>query len=134
MRELIRAIENYRPACAQEEADRAVMLNWLRRGRDVLVRENRVAHFTASAWIVNPSRKRVLMVYHNIYDSWAWTGGHANGEADLLSVALREAGEETGLKELLPLSREPVSLEILTVNGHVRRGEYVIDGRTMVQF
>lgn len=125
MRELIRAIENYRPACAQEEADRAVMLNWLRRGRDVLVRENRVAHFTASAWIVNPSRKRVLMVYHNIYDSWAWTGGHADGEADLLSVALREAGEETGLKELLPLSREPVSLEILTVNGHVRRGEYV---------
>ena len=37
------------------------------------------------------------MVYHNIYDSWSWLGGHADGETDLLAVALREVKEETGL-------------------------------------
>ena len=65
------------------------------------------------------------MVYHNIYRSWSWTGGHADGEADLLQVALREAAEETGIAALQPLQKEPVSLEILTVDGHEKGGNYV---------
>ena len=65
------------------------------------------------------------MVYHNIYDSWSWTGGHADGEPDLMSVAVREAREETGVKDLKILRREPLSLEIITVDGHEKRGAYV---------
>jgi 8-oxo-dGTP pyrophosphatase MutT (NUDIX family) len=81
-------------------------------------------HFTASAWIVNPDRTKVLMVYHNIYDSWAWTGGHADGEEDLRAVALREAWEETGADVRL-VQPEACSLETLTVNPHVKRGHFV---------
>ena len=88
-------------------------------------RENRNAHMTASAWIVDPTRTRTLMVYHNIYDSWSWTGGHADGETDLLSVALREAREETGIAHVHPVNTEIYSLEILTVDGHEKRGKYV---------
>ena len=80
---------------------------------------------TASAWVVNSARDRVLMVYHNIYDSWSWTGGHADGEEDLLAVALREVREETGIEHLKPLSDGIFSLEALTVDGHEKRGEYV---------
>lgn len=65
------------------------------------------------------------MVYHNIYDSWSWTGGHADGEADLAQVALREAKEETGLSQIEFVKETPVSLEIITVDGHEKRGHYV---------
>ena len=56
-----------------------------------------MAHMTASSWIVNEDYTKVLMIYHNIYNSWAWTGGHADGDEDLLHVAVKEAREETGL-------------------------------------
>lgn len=62
------------------------------------------------------------MIYHNIYNSWSWTGGHADGETDLLAVALREVTEETGLQTLRPVSRELFSVEILTVDGHENEG------------
>lgn len=125
MKRLEEALLTYRPVCEQEEEDRLVMLRFLRANPDCLTRDNPVAHFTASSWIVNPSADKVLMVYHNIYQSWSWTGGHADGEEDLLSVALREAQEETGLCTVRPLKEEPVSLEIITVDGHEKRGAYV---------
>ena len=79
----------------------------------------------ASAWIVNPERTKVLMAYHNIYDSWSWLGGHADGEEDLLAVALREVREESGIEHAQPVSGDIYSLEVLTVDGHVKRGAYV---------
>ena len=65
------------------------------------------------------------MAYHNIYDSWAWLGGHADGEEDLLAVALREVREESGVKHARPASENIFSLEVLTVDGHEKRGAYV---------
>jgi len=115
----------YTPCCEQETEDRRMMLQYLT-AEDILLRSNETAHFTASAWIVNPARTRVLMVYHNIYNSWSWTGGHADGDANLLSVALREASEETSLQRVRPVSEAVYSLEILTVNAHFRRGQYVV--------
>lgn len=109
----------------QEEIDRRRMLAFLEEGVTPFLRDNETAHFTASGWIVNPARTKVLMVYHNIYRSWSWVGGHADGEEDLLAVALKEAREETGVEHIRPVSEEPFSLEILTVNGHEKRGEYV---------
>lgn len=125
MEKLTSMIKSFSPSCEQEEADRIQMLQFMEKNPDCLLRENKVAHFTASSWIVNADRSKVLMVYHNIYDSWSWTGGHADGEADLLAVAQKEAKEETGIQNVTPVSEEPVSLEILTVDGHVKRGVYV---------
>ena len=119
-------IQDYIPACEQEREDRRMMLNYLDAHPDVLYRSDETAHFSASAWVVNPSRTKVLMLYHNIYNSWSWPGGHADGEEDLLSVALREVREETGLKDVRPVSDAVYSLEILTVNAHFKRGRYVV--------
>ena len=95
---LLRQIREYRPYNEQEERDRAILLKWMESGCDILTRENETAHLTASAWVVSPDRKQVLMAYHNIYHSWAWLGGHADGDADLCSVAVREVKEESGIR------------------------------------
>ena len=80
---------------------------------------------TASSCLLNATHDKVLMIYHNIYHSWAWTGGHADGDRDLLAVAKREAMEETGVTEIRAISEDIFSLEILTVDGHEKRGAYV---------
>ena len=118
-------LEAYMPVNEQEARDCSLMLRFLREGETPFSRENETAHFTASAWVTNAARDRVLMAFHNIYHSWAWTGGHADGETDLAAVARREAAEETGVSGLRLVSEMPVSLEIITVDGHEKRGRYV---------
>ena len=122
---LQRLIESYQPWDEAEARDRELMLYALAHFPDVLTRENPVCHFTASNWITNPGRDRILLVYHNIYRHWAWTGGHAAGDPDLRAVALREAKEETGLTVLRPLCDGIFSLQVLDVDHHIRRGRYV---------
>lgn len=125
--QIIEQIRNFIPFNEQEERDKAELLFLLEtgEGRDLFTRENKTAHVTASAWVVNHDRSRVLMVYHNIYHSWSWLGGHADGEQDLLGVAIREVQEESGIHNVTPVSDDIFSLEILTVDGHEKRGEYV---------
>ena len=123
--ELKEKIEKYLPYNEQEEQDKKVMLKYIEKFSDILTRKNEFAHFTASSWILNKQRTKVLMIYHNIYKSWAWTGGHSDGESNLLNVAIREAKEETGIKNVKPILDDIYSLEIICVNGHVKKGKYV---------
>ena len=121
LREALRA---FQPWNEQEARDRDLMLSALSAQPDPFTRENEILHFSASSWIVNQDGSKVLMAYHNLYRAWAWTGGHADGDRDLLSVALREAREETGI-QAEPVTEDIFSLEILTVDGHEKRGRYV---------
>ena len=122
---IIQQIENYRPFNQQERQDRIRILDFLRNNEDAFERSNATAHMTASAWVINADASKVLMVYHRIYDSWSWTGGHADGERDLLALAIREVQEETGVQNVRPVTEDIYSLEVLTVDGHEKRGEYV---------
>ena len=123
--EIYEQIKAYRPWNEQERQDQVLILDFLRKNPDAFYRTNLLAHMTASAWVVNPQRSKVLMVYHRLYDSWSWAGGHADGEEDLLAVALREVREETGVQRLRPVTENIYSLEILTVDGHEKHGRYV---------
>ena len=118
-------IKAYIPYNEQEERDRERLLHCLQYEKNVFTRENRLAHMTASAWVVNHDRTKVLMAYHNIYNSWSWLGGHADGEEDLLAVAIREVQEESGIQNVTPVSEDIFSLEVLTVDGHMKKGAYV---------
>lgn len=118
-------IEKYIPDNEQEASDKELMLEYIDKFEDVLSRTNKMCHFTATNWIVNKDRTKVLMIYHNIYKSWSWTGGHADGDSDLFRVALKEAKEETGLNNLKLLSDGIYGLQILTVDSHIKRGKFV---------
>ena len=123
--EWIKQIEKYNPVDEQEKKDKEIILDFINKNDDVLVRDNEIAHITSSGFIVNKLRTKVLMIHHNIYNSWGWTGGHADGESDLLKTAVRELKEETGVENVKILKNDIFSLEIICVNGHVKRGNYV---------
>ena len=124
---LIDDIRAHEPFNEQEAVDRLVILRALADDPHVFDR-SAPAHMACSIWTVDPAKQRTLMVYHNLYDSWSWIGGHADGERDLARVALRELEEETGVAgaRLVPCGPGGIfSLEVLTVDGHEKRGRYV---------
>ena len=130
-------IRRFQPSCEQEERDKANILAYCAYGEDLhdvpngegafdpLTRDNRMYHLTSSGLILNPSRDKILMVLHNIYQTWTWTGGHVDGERDLEAVAIREAREETGLHHVKMLYQEIASLDSIHVPGHRKNGAYV---------
>ena len=118
-------LEKFIPYNEQEEVERKIMLNYINDFEDVLTRQNEYGHFTSSSFILNKERTKILMIYHKIYNSWSWTGGHSDGDNDLLYVAMKEAKEETGIKNVVPISKDIYSLELINVNGHEKRGKYV---------
>ena len=117
-------IENYVPYDEQEERDKNQMLKFIDSYDDVLTRDNIFGHFSASAFVVNKDRTKMVVVYHIINDGWIYPGGHADGEEDLLSVAVREVEEETGLKVVV-LDDDIYSIQTAPVKGHIKRGKYV---------
>lgn len=119
-------IKAYKPANEQEATDKASMLAMIQAfPENILLRENTIAHMTSSAFVVNKTMDKVLFIHHNIYKSWGWTGGHADGETDLLETACREVREETGLKTLTPLLDGIAALDILPVLPHRKNGLYI---------
>ena len=118
-------ITNYKPMNQQEEYDRNQMLQFMKNNANYLERENQIGHFTASMWTVNKERTKTLMVYHNLYDSWSWIGGHADGMDNLCEVALKELREETGVESARLISEDVFSLETLAVSGHMRKGIWI---------
>ncbi|MDO4467163.1 MAG: NUDIX hydrolase [Bacillota bacterium] len=126
MREIfIQQLQAYIPFNEQEERDRDLILAMVESHEDIFTRENSVAHITSSAWVTNKEHTKVLMAYHNLYDSWAWLGGHNDGNEDCLAVAIKEVKEESGIQEVIPVSKQIFSVEVLTVDGHIKKGKYV---------
>ena len=121
----IETIKNYKTCCEQEEKDKEIFIKCFDAFDDILTRDNGIAHITSSAFVVNKKRDKVLMVYHNIFKAWSWTGGHADGDDDLLHVAKKEVKEETGVKNIKPVSDDIISLDIIPVKGHIRKGKFV---------
>lgn len=122
----IKQIEEYIPFNEQENQDKSVILEFIKKfPHNILLRDNQIAHITSSGFIMNKTLDKVLFVHHNIRNTWAWTGGHADGDDDFLHVAIKEAKEETGLINVEPYNNKIISIDILPVFGHTRKNKYV---------
>jgi len=115
----ITQIDAFQPRTDSERSDKQIILDTINLiGDAILYRKSQLAHMTSSGFILNPSMTKTLMVHHNIYQTWARSGGHADGDRDLIEIAIKEAKEETGIKTINPLIEDMLSLDILTVKGH----------------
>jgi len=120
-------IKNYKPKCEQERIDQQAILSFLDRNPDAFYRTNLAGHMTASAIVVDSKMDKVLFAFHNIYNSWSWVGGHNDGNEDFLAVAVDEAKEETGVKNIYPYNGEILGIDTILVHNHIKKGHYVPD-------
>ena len=79
---IVKLLQAFTPWDAQEAADVESALRAVRAFDDIASRSNPIVHLCASPWIMSRDMKKVLLVYHRIYDSWGWCGGHCDGEED----------------------------------------------------
>jgi 8-oxo-dGTP pyrophosphatase MutT (NUDIX family) len=112
---VLRLLRDHQPRVVDphEAAMAAEIIRFVEAHPDCLLRTCTPGHLTGSAWIVDAPRRRVLLTHHRKLDKWLQPGGHADGDPDLLAVALREAREETGLTRL-----RAVSPEVFDVDRH----------------
>ncbi len=109
-------------------------IRFVQEHEDCFLRSCVPGHLTGSAWILSPDRTRTLLTHHHKLDKWLQLGGHADGDTDLLAVALKEAREESGLNNV-----HAVSAEIFDVDRHwipARKsdpGHYHYDLRFMIE-
>ncbi|MDR2933869.1 MAG: NUDIX hydrolase [Rickettsiales bacterium] len=127
---LISQIKNLKIIDSKQQSESDACLKFIEKypDGDFYTRDNTIGHVCVSAWIVNKNRDKVLMVYHNIYDSFCWIGGHADGDKDLLHVAKKETEEEVGLneKDLKVLNNaEPVDIVMQCCPPHEKRGKWI---------
>jgi len=109
--ELINHLKQYQSSF-QEEKDFADRFLSLLSHPACFERSHLPGHITGSAWIVDVSRKHVLLVHHAKLNKWVQPGGHADGDEDILRVALKEAEEETGLNKFNIVFDQPFDVDI----------------------
>ncbi len=118
-------LDTYKPFNEQEQEDKLAFNYFMDNSDVVLSRDNLFGHLTTSAVVLTPDHKKMLMVHHNIFGGLIYPGGHADDINDLLSVALREVNEETGL-DVTPLNDGKLfGIQALPIEGHIKKGKYV---------
>ena len=98
--QLLASLMAYRADDAEQRTAQTLFTGFARSHPDCCQRTHPPGHFTGSAWLVSKDGARVLLTHHRKLDRWLQLGGHADGDADLARVALREAEEESGLAGL----------------------------------
>ena len=111
-KKLLDLLEKYNPIDAVEHTMRNETIEFVKNNADCFERELLVGHVTGSAWIIDKSRKYILLIHHRKLNRWFQPGGHCDGDTDVLNVATKEANEETGLLDIQVLSPEIFDVDV----------------------
>jgi 8-oxo-dGTP pyrophosphatase MutT (NUDIX family) len=106
-------LQEYNPQYPEEKVYKEQMLTFMKHHpKNCFDRTLEIGHFTASAWLVNHDNSKALLMHHAKLGEWMQLGGHADGNHDLLAVAIKEAQEESGMLNIIPISGEIFDIDI----------------------
>src|SRR5688500_22474 len=111
---LRQSIQQYQTSYSEEGLFKDAFLELLQHPR-CFFRDHLPGHITGSAWIVDEQKQFALLTHHAKLNRWLQPGGHADGEENIINVALREATEETGLNDFKLLLPDIFDLDIHTI-------------------
>ena len=110
--DLLNKLARYRPIDESDDAQRRAAQDFVHREPDCFARSCPVGHVTGSAWLLDSTGRRVLLTLHRKLGKWIQLGGHCDGDADVLAVAIREAQEESGIVEIRAINEEIFDLDV----------------------
>ncbi len=114
----------YNPADAQEQEYKTRMLAFIGQYPDCFERSLAVGHVTASAWLLNKDLSHVLLMHHAKLNKWVQMGGHCDGNADVMAVALKEAQEESGIDAIAVLENSIFDIDVHLIPAHKHEQEH----------
>lgn len=114
--DLVKTIENFKSNYPEEQEYTSRFIDLLRSPR-CYFRDHLPGHITGSAWIIDESKQFTVLTHHAKLNKWLQTGGHADGDENILNVALREAEEESGLKKIILLRDDIFDIDIHLIPG-----------------
>ena len=130
---LLTLLQNYTPT-AQEVASKHEMIAFINAHEDCFERSLDTGHITASSWLLNKDGSRALLMHHTKLDCWIQLGGHCDGDHDVLRVALKEAQEESGITDIVPVLHDIFDIDIhLIPENKKEKAHYHYDVRFLLQ-
>ena len=100
------------------------MVSFIESHTDCFERSLSIGHITGSAWLMDENYERALLTHHRKLDRWLQPGGHADGQSDVLAVAMREAEEESGLGEIELVSDSLFDIDIHLIPARGNEAEH----------
>lgn len=120
---LIKLVEEYIP-WNQEITVKDEILSFIRENPNCFDRELEIGHITGSAWLINKTGDKALLLHHRKLDKWFQLGGHADGDSDILAVAIKEAQEESGIQNIKPVMNEIFDIDIHKIPTNSKEKEH----------
>lgn len=108
---LIKMLENY-SATDKEILFKNQILLFINKHSNCFERSLEIGHITASSWLLNKDESKALLMHHAKLNKWVQLGGHCDGNPDVLSVAIKETQEESGIQNIVPISSDIFDIDI----------------------
>ena len=115
--QILKQLADYTPT-SEEILVKKKMTAFIETHENCFERSLKKGHITGSAWLLNKNGDKALLMHHAKLDIWVQLGGHADGDSDILNVAIKEAQEESGVIEIEPVSPHIFDLDIHNVGDH----------------
>ncbi len=110
--QFIYLLDQYTPVDPDEILYKKKMLSFVKNNPDCFERTLEIGHITASSWLLDDTKEKALLLHHAKLDIWCQPGGHCDGNSDVLFTAIKEAQEESGIEEIIPLKTTIFDIDI----------------------
>lgn len=122
--EVLKLLQNYNPFDLEEVKFKQDLLLFINKYENCFERSLEIGHITASAWLLNKDQSKALLMHHRKLNRWFQLGGHCDGNSDVLAVAIKEAQEESGIDNIVSISKEIFDIDIHLIPENPKEKEH----------